>query len=150
MLLCGWVWTWVHLDVHLAIFCLRKMYRALGYVSILQSCSILVLKFLNIYMNIYKYTIYWYIYTVCLYIYIYVLKKKLPAAVTFCVEYCIDRIDFLCIFFESPAAQDSPMLHFCCAACSVLDAGGGNPTAEKLVKFSYTWPRYKWRGPTLL
>lgn len=76
MLLCGWVWTWVHLDVHLAIFCLRKMYRALGYVSILQSCSILVLKFLNIYMNIYKYTIYWYIYTVCLYIYIYVFKKK--------------------------------------------------------------------------
>lgn len=88
-------------------------------------------------MNIQYIEIYIYIYTLYVYIYKYFFLK-LPAAVTFCVEYYIVRIDFLCIFFESPAAQDSPMLHFCCAACSVLDAGGGNPTAEKLVKFSYT------------
>ena len=37
---------------------------------------------------------------------------KLPATITFCVEYCIDRIDFLCIFWGIPCSPGFPHASF--------------------------------------
>lgn len=61
-------------------------------------------------MNIFKYTIYTAVYIYCMFVYIYMLK--LPATITFCVEYCIDRIDFLCIFWGIPCSPGFPHASF--------------------------------------